>query len=90
MEWLIENNTFAVLLGKTGCILFGPRRKLKTITDFQINCNCHLIKWQSIIKYLGIDTKLYLVLSLNSCKFGDYVDRSHPLELDKIFVLFHL
>jgi hypothetical protein len=29
--------------------------KLKTMADFQINCNSHLIKSQSSNKYLGID-----------------------------------
>ena len=33
----------------------GLKRKLKTITDFQINYNDHLIKSQSRIKYLCID-----------------------------------
>jgi len=37
------------------CTLFRLKRRLKTITDFQINCNGHLIKSQSSIKYLGID-----------------------------------
>ena len=34
---------------------FWQKRKLKTITDFQINCNGHLIKSKRSIKYLGID-----------------------------------
>jgi hypothetical protein len=29
--------------------------KKATITDFQINCNGHLIKSKSSIKYLGVD-----------------------------------
>jgi hypothetical protein len=43
-------------LGKTEYILFGPKRKLKSIIDFQGNYNGHRIKSQSTcsIEYLGI------------------------------------
>jgi len=34
---------------------FWAKAKIKTITDFQNNCNGHLIKSESSIKYLGID-----------------------------------
>ena len=37
------------------CTLFRLKRRLKSITDFQINCNGHLIKSQSSMKYLVID-----------------------------------
>ena len=53
-EWLIDNK-LSLHLGKTECILFGPKRKLTTVTDFQITCHGHVIKSQSSIKYLGID-----------------------------------
>ena len=53
-EWLIDNK-LSLHLGKTECILFGPKRKLTTITDFQITCHGHVIKSQNSIKYLGID-----------------------------------
>ena len=53
-EWLIDNK-LSLHLGKTECILFGPKRKLKTVTDFQIACHGHIIKSQSSVKYLGID-----------------------------------
>jgi hypothetical protein len=33
----------------------GPKRIQNTIADFQINCNGHLIKIQSSIKYLAVD-----------------------------------
>ena len=52
--WLI-NNKPSLHIGKTECILFVLKGNLKTITDIQLNCNCHIIKSQSNIKYLGID-----------------------------------
>jgi hypothetical protein len=61
IKWLV-NKKLSLHLYKTECILFRPNRKLKTITDFQINCNGHLIKSQRNIKYLGIiniDLDLY-------------------------------
>jgi hypothetical protein len=36
-------------------LYFYQSEKLKTIDDFQINCNGHLLKSQSSIKYLGND-----------------------------------
>jgi hypothetical protein len=36
------------------CILCGPKRKLKTIANFQINRNGHRLKSQNSINYLGI------------------------------------
>ena len=41
-------------LGKTECILFGPRRKLKGIQDFSVTCNGHHIKSTNTVKYLGL------------------------------------
>ena len=55
-EWFIDNMLF-LHLGKTEYILFGPKRKLKSIIDFQSNYDGHRIKSQSTcsIEYLGID-----------------------------------
>ena len=53
-EWLIDNK-LSLHLGKTECILFGPKRKLKSVSEFKIKCNSHVIKSQTSIKYLGID-----------------------------------
>jgi hypothetical protein len=39
----------------------GPKRIQNTIADFQINCNGHLIKIQSSIRYLAVD--IYHALS---------------------------
>lgn len=53
-EWLVDNK-LSLHLGKTECILFGPKRKLKNVTVFQINCIGHIINSQNSAKYLGID-----------------------------------
>ena len=55
-EWLIDNR-LSLHLGNTECILLGPKRKLKSIIDFQSNCNGHRLKSKSMccIEYFGID-----------------------------------
>ena len=52
-------------LGKTECILFGPKRKLKNFNDFTICYNNHVIKSTDHVKYLGV----YIDNSLS----GDYI-----------------
>ena len=42
-DWLVDNK-LSLYLGKTECILFRPRRKLKGIHDFSVTCNGHHIK----------------------------------------------
>ena len=39
-------------------IQFGPERKLKPHLNFKINCNGHVEKSQSNVKYL--DTEIYV------------------------------
>ena len=51
----IIDNKLSLHLGKTECILFGSKWKLKPVIDFQIACHGHIIKSQSSVKYLGID-----------------------------------
>jgi hypothetical protein len=53
-NWLVDNN-LSLNLGKTECIIFGTLRKLKIIANFQIQCNYHIIKSQTKLKYLGLD-----------------------------------
>lgn len=49
-----QQHTFFTV--KTECILFETKWNLiKTINDFQNNCNGHLIKLWCIIKYFGFD-----------------------------------
>ena len=52
-DWLVDNK-LSLHLGKTECILFGPRRKLKGIQDFSVTCNGHHIKSTNTVKYLGV------------------------------------
>ena len=51
--WLV-NNKLSLHLGKTECILFGPKRKLNDFKDFSIVCNNHVIKSADHVKYLGV------------------------------------
>ena len=52
-EWLVDNK-LSLHLGKTECILFGPKRKLKGVKDFIVTCNNHIIKASDQVKYLGV------------------------------------
>jgi len=48
--------------------LLWAKTKIQHVTDFQINCNGHLIKLKSSSKYLGIDIywlNVCYILSLN-------------------------
>jgi hypothetical protein len=51
---------FLYTLRKLNALYFYQSEKLKTIADFQINCNGHLLKSQSSIKYLGNDIEQHL------------------------------
>ena len=52
-EWLVDNK-LSLHLGKTECILFGPKRKVKEGQDFIVTCNNHIIKAFDHVKYLGV------------------------------------
>ena len=52
-SWLVDNK-LSLHLGKTECMLFGPRKKLRKITKFQVVCNGHVIKATDKVKYLGL------------------------------------
>ena len=45
---------YILQLGKTDCILFGPKRKLNDFMDISIVCNNHFIKFADHVKYLGV------------------------------------
>ena len=53
-KWLIDNK-LSLHMGKTECILFGSKRKLRKVSDFSIECNGHTIKAQRSVKYLGLN-----------------------------------
>ena len=58
-QWLVDNK-LSLHLGKTECILFGSKRKLRKIKNFKITCNEHTISAKSNVKYLGLDIDQYL------------------------------
>ena len=58
-KWLVDNKLL-LHLGKTECILFGSRRKLRKVHNFEIECNGHTIKAQSSVKYLGVNLDNFL------------------------------
>ena len=51
----LSTTIFVYTLIKLNAFFLCQSEKLKTIADFQINCNSHLIKSQSSNKYLGIE-----------------------------------
>ena len=58
-KWLVDNKLL-LHLGKTECILFDSRRKLRKVHNFEIECNGHTIKAQSPVKYLGVNLDNFL------------------------------
>ena len=52
-SWLIDNK-LSLHPGKTEAILFGTKRKLKNINDFQVKCGESSIQNVKSIKYLGL------------------------------------
>lgn len=58
-KWLVDNK-LSLHLGKTECILFGSRRKLRKIQNFGVECNGHSIKAQTSVKYLGVNLDNFL------------------------------
>ena len=52
-DWLVDNK-LSLHLGKTECILFGPKRKLKKVKNFKVTCFDHVIESISSVKYLGL------------------------------------
>ena len=53
-DWLVDNK-LSLHLGKTECILFGPKRKLKKVKYFKVTCFNHVIESTSSVKYLGLN-----------------------------------
>ena len=51
--WLIDNK-LSLHLGKTESILFGTKRKLALVNEFEVKCNNVAIKSVNSVQYLGI------------------------------------
>jgi len=58
-QWLVDNK-LSLHLGKTECILFGSKRKLAKVDNFQVSCNNHTIPAQNCVKYLGLNIDRFL------------------------------
>lgn len=53
-DWLVDNK-LSLHLGKTECILFGSKRKLKKVNNFHVQCYDHKIEPTQSVKYLGLN-----------------------------------
>ena len=58
-NWLVDNK-LSLHLGKTECVLFGPRRKLNSIKIFNVKCKEQFIKSQDSVRYLGLYIDKYI------------------------------
>ena len=52
-QWLVDNR-LSLHLGKTECLLFGTKSKLKKVADFKVFCEGIAIQRVSHVKYLGV------------------------------------
>ena len=52
-NWLVDNK-LSLHLGKTECVLFGPRRKLNNIKSCNVKCKEQVIWSQDSVRYLGL------------------------------------
>ena len=51
--WLIDNK-LSLHFGKTECMIFGSKRKLKRVNSFSVRCGDHNLASQEKVKYLGL------------------------------------
>ena len=58
-NWLVDNK-LSLHLGKTECVLFGPRRKLSNIRSSNVKCKEQVIKSQDSVRYLGLNIDKYM------------------------------
>ena len=56
----LVGNKMSLHLGKTECILFGSKRKLRKIKEFSVSCNEQTITAQNSVKYLRINVDQFL------------------------------
>ena len=52
-HWLIDNK-LSLHVGKTECILFGSKRRLKKVRGFQVTCEGSLVNQVAEVTYLGV------------------------------------
>lgn len=58
-SWLVDNK-LSLHVGKTECILFGSKRQLNKVHNFNISYNDQIIHSKSSIKYLGVTLDQHL------------------------------
>ena len=63
-KWLVDNR-LSLHLGKTECILFGPKRKLKTGINFDIMLDGSVVKRVTSVKYLGVLLDQYMDFTMH-------------------------
>ncbi len=61
-HWLIDNK-LSLHLGKTESLIFGSRRRLKKVKEFNVMCNGQSIEEAKSVKYLGV--------TLDQCLSGE-------------------
>ena len=52
-RWLVDNK-LSLHVGKTECLLFGSRRRLKSVENFRVFCDGTAVQRVTTVKYLGI------------------------------------
>ena len=65
-KWLVDNR-LSLHVGKTECILFGTRKRLKRVGEFMVTCDGEAVQRVTSVKYLGVVLDQYLC-------FDEYVD----------------
>ena len=55
-KWLIDNK----LSWRTEAILFGSKKRLRKVNEFEVRCNNEVIKQVSNVKYLGLQLDSHL------------------------------
>ena len=58
-NWLVDNK-LSLHLDNTECVLFGPRRKLDNIKNFDVKCKEQVIKSQDSVRYRGLYIDKYM------------------------------
>ena len=82
-KWLVDNK-LSLHLGKTECVLFGSKRKLKKSSNFSVQCASHSIPAQASVKYLGIEIDQHVsgekiakyVLRKANARLSSFTDRA--------------
>ena len=51
-DWMTDNK-LSLHLGKTECMVFGSKRKIRSLRDFRIQCGDNIVERVESVKYLG-------------------------------------